>query len=58
MQFKDNQTEAANQLAKPPAPATPKPAGDDGMVVTLPTGQRIELGENSRQTKIIDPKKT
>lgn len=55
---KDNQTEAANQLAKPPATSSPKPAGSDGMTVTTPTGQRIELGEKNRQTKVVTPKKT
>jgi hypothetical protein len=55
---KDNQTDAANQLAKPPAASTPKPAGSDGMTVTTPSGQRIELGEKNRQTKVIPSSKT
>ena len=48
MARKDNQTDAANQLANPPKPASPKPAGGDGTVVRTPTGQRVELGTNRR----------
>lgn len=58
MSRKDNQTDAANQLANPSKPASPKPAGGDSNVVRTPTGQRVELGQNRRETKATNHKTT
>ncbi|MBI4598675.1 hypothetical protein HY734_00590 [Candidatus Uhrbacteria bacterium] len=57
MPQKDNQTDLASHLAQPkPAPAKPS-SGNDGMVVTTPTGQRIELGQKPSQTKSLHNKR-
>ena len=46
MKLKDNQADLAGALQQSKPTSSPPPAGNDGTIVTLPSGQRIELGQN------------
>lgn len=53
MPDKDNQSALAGQLEQSQNTPPPTASGnDDGMTVLLPSGERIELGENPRETKV------
>ncbi len=51
MPEQDNQTGFAGQIT--PSDSTPPSSSgsNDGNIVRLPSGERVELGENRRETK-------
>jgi len=61
MPEQDNQSALAGALQQggnaPAASAPQASAGNDGMTVNLPTGERIELGEKYGQGKPFVPKR-